>query len=313
MQMNPSIGSNDCFDSRTWRVMFSAAEFEWSMSTGDRPFEPDKSLRIYRSETRRVDGWGRIELFCSSGVYCLRCVGVGDFFFSRTGRRVKCFPDPAASATVVDSVLYGPVRATLLELQGLICLHASAVVLEGAGVGFVGHSGYGKSTVAAAFVAAGYPLLTDDILAVCARGSRCLARPGNQWLRLSPDAASILGPDYRNDTGSGSSKHRVPVNARERELSKKPVPLAALYVLDRQLRAGDGVAVEALSGSIGLIELIRFSFCARVAKPLGIDRARFALLGRLAQCVPVRVLRYAEGFEHLRTVCRVIQRDISAL
>ena len=54
---------------------------------------------------------------------------------------------------------------SLLSL-GYEPLHATAVVVDGEAVAFLGDCGYGKSTLGAAFLARGFPLLTDDVLAL---------------------------------------------------------------------------------------------------------------------------------------------------
>jgi hypothetical protein len=51
----------------------------------------------------------------------------------------------------------------LLQQRGILTLHSSAIEVEGGCVGFLGSSGVGKSTLAAALLQRGYRLLTDDI------------------------------------------------------------------------------------------------------------------------------------------------------
>ena len=74
-------------------------------------------------------------------------------------------------------------------------LHASAVNVNGCGVVFLGDKLAGKSTTAAAFVAAGHGLLTDDILAIDfdAPGGPMI-RPGFSQLKLDEQASvGVLG------------------------------------------------------------------------------------------------------------------------
>src|SRR5690606_16473868 len=62
--------------------------------------------------------------------------------------------------------LFGPVMACLLHRQGLLVLHGSAVVIDGEAHAFLGDKGSGKSTTAAALIAAGLPLVADDVVAL---------------------------------------------------------------------------------------------------------------------------------------------------
>jgi len=57
---------------------------------------------------------------------------------------------------------YGLVLSGVLHLNDLFALHASGVLHEGHLHLFCGHSGMGKSTIAAQLRSRGYPLFTDD-------------------------------------------------------------------------------------------------------------------------------------------------------
>jgi hypothetical protein len=54
----------------------------------------------------------------------------------------------------------------ILYQRGLFLLHASAVLIDGQVVIFAGCPGAGKSTTAAAFAKLGYPVLSDDMVAI---------------------------------------------------------------------------------------------------------------------------------------------------
>ena len=62
--------------------------------------------------------------------------------------------------------LLGPVIAYWLERAALPVLHASAVAVGGEAAAFLAGSTGGKSSLAAALVAAGCPLLSDDLVAI---------------------------------------------------------------------------------------------------------------------------------------------------
>lgn len=91
------------------------------------------------------------------------------------------------ASTIEDTATYllGPVLGYALRLRGVLALHASAVLIDGRAVALVGPSGAGKSTTAAAFAAAGTPVLTDDVLALRPGSSGAvLAYPAYRLLRL---------------------------------------------------------------------------------------------------------------------------------
>ena len=95
-----------------------------------------------------------------------------------------------AQYTVDDIAAYalGPVIAIALHLQGAVLLHASSVVMNGKAVVFAGHSGSGKSTIAAILHRHGYAVLSDDITELA--GTRALA--SIPAMRLWPDVVHAL-------------------------------------------------------------------------------------------------------------------------
>ena len=97
--------------------------------------------------------------------------------------------DTADDAFARQCVL-GPGLGVLLHRRGLLVLHGSAVDVGGRAVVLVGHKGAGKSTTAAALVARGHRLLTDDLVALDAGGA---VLPGPTQMKLWAASSSALG------------------------------------------------------------------------------------------------------------------------
>ena len=83
---------------------------------------------------------------------------------------------------------FGPVWAALCHQRGILPLHASAIVTKNGIAAFAGHSGAGKSTIAALMGSLGYALVADDIVPVSFReGSPPGAKPFSPLkLQLDP-------------------------------------------------------------------------------------------------------------------------------
>ena len=163
--------------------------------------------------------------------YRLRYFDASEFLLDRTGTRVWARWPPEVSQAEIRMCLLGPIIGFVLHLRGTPCLHASAVAIDGRAVAFLGHSGAGKSTTAAAFIRRGFRALTDDVLAldekkdsgiriqesgirnqdsgnrnqdsgfgiqgsgstgVTPPGSSFYVRPGHNLVRLWPDAVRAL-------------------------------------------------------------------------------------------------------------------------
>jgi hypothetical protein len=99
-----------------------------------------------------------------------------------------------APSTLEDAVTYllGPLLGFALRLRGVLAFHASAVLIGGRAVALLGPSGAGKSTTAAAFATAGFPVLSDDVVAVRIVAGVPLAYPSYRLLRLWDESERIL-------------------------------------------------------------------------------------------------------------------------
>lgn len=76
--------------------------------------------------------------------------------------------------------------------MGVLCLHASAVVVDEVAVALCGPGYSGKSTTAGAFAAAGFGVLADDMTALREDDGRLLALPAYDHLRVWENAEHIL-------------------------------------------------------------------------------------------------------------------------
>jgi hypothetical protein len=124
------------------------------------------------------------------------------------------------------------------HLAGSLCLHASAVTVDGVGIAFMAPKFHGKSTLAAATVRAGGHLLTDDTLVVQGDPPRLL--PGLHGIRLREDSARHLGHD--EGLVHVPSVERHVVTPRER-IATRSVPFAAVYLVNPVAAAPEGPAV----------------------------------------------------------------------
>ena len=87
-------------------------------------------------------------------------------FLMEQGKRIVVSPQPGADEKKVRLFILGTCMAVIMMQRGILPLHGSAVVIDGWAYAFVGHSGAGKSTLSAALASRGYPLLTDDVVAL---------------------------------------------------------------------------------------------------------------------------------------------------
>ena len=95
----------------------------------------------------------------------IRIENVADFEIS-SGRQIRVWPAARSTQKDIEIYLFGPVWATLCHQRGILPLHASAIVTGDGITAFAGHSGAGKSSIAASMSSLDYKLVADDILPI---------------------------------------------------------------------------------------------------------------------------------------------------
>ena len=236
--------------------------------------------------------------------------GVGTFWIAADGRNVRYTLEADACRTDVEHLIGGPVSGLALQLQGRVILHASAVVVDGAAVAFCGPHGIGKSTLVAALMRAGCPMLTDDMLPLARGPEGVQALHSLPRLKLWRDSLTALGEDP-NRFGlvvSWLDKRRLTVGREWGRTWTEPVPLRAVYVLDPQDDPYRMVAFEAIAPLDAVFLLLANMYMAEL---LHGARAAHALTAAadLVATVPVRRVRYYRGFHELPRLCAAILQD----
>jgi hypothetical protein len=103
----------------------------------------------------------------ADGSIYLRWGSYFDFLIDGGGTRVRYRALEAGDAGVLQNFLFGPALSTALVRQGIEPLHAAVVEIDGRAVALLGDCGYGKSTLAAAFVRCGCRRRSSGADAAC--------------------------------------------------------------------------------------------------------------------------------------------------
>ena len=251
------------------------------------------------------DAWQRSALLHDGSAY-VSWDSVGEFLVAADGRHIACRPSERCSRESFQVYMLGQALSFALVRQHLEPLHATVVEIEGEGVAFLGGSAFGKSTVAASLLEAGYRLVTDDLLVLRECGHTIWAYPGPPRIKLFPEMAhrflaGAAGVHMNADTG----KLIVPLD--ERQTCTHPVPIRAMYVLTPPPQAARGMTVtsEALSCRAAFIELVRNTFNRRLAGASRMKR-QFTAAGRLVDALPFRRLTYPRQLERLKDIHDIV-------
>lgn len=243
-------------------------------------------------------------------------LGLGAFRISPDGATIRWRPDAAPRLDALRWVLLGRVLATAMYAAGTVALHGSAVQLGGAGLGFVAPKHHGKSTLAAALVAAGARLVSDDLLPIDA-GPPVRMRPGVPVLRLHDDserAVTLAGRGY------GRAAHdlgKARLDVAPTDLVTAPWPLTAVYVLapePEEPEPGAAAVRTRLDRLAALQMLTRHTALAPLLSPAE-ARPLLTVAAAVARTVPVYELRFVRQLARLADVVAELRawHDVAAL
>jgi hypothetical protein len=213
----------------------------------------------------------------------------------------------------------GRVFSFALVKMGYEPLHAATVVVDGRAVGFLGASAFGKSSLAACFIAGGHSLLTDDTLRLEERDNHYVAFPGPPRLRLLPKVARLyLGNDAKG----------VIMNPREKD-AKAPklvfrlstsqsfadvAPLAAIYVVTapRKVHRKQQIVIGSLTPLQALMNVVSFTHNDELSSPDRLSRQLVAAQCLIAK-VTIRSLTYPRILASLDEVKDAVLKDLAKL
>lgn len=241
----------------------------------------------------------------------LRWEGVGEFLVPFNGKTIVCRPFDIATAESFRVYLLGQALSFALVKQGLEPLHATAIVVDGGAVVFLGDTGFGKSTLAAWFLSTGHRILTDDLLVLKQTSGGILAFPGPNRIKLFPNIArKYLGTVALGGPMNPFTRKMILPLGREQACST-PIPLRAIYLLAGAGDPYDGgaIRIESLSPREAFLELLKNTFNHRIVDTERLDR-HFTVTGHLASAASVRKVFYPRVLERLPAVCEALLSNL---
>lgn len=232
------------------------------------------------------------------------------FVVERSGREV--WADWPENYTLEDACTYlvGPVMGFVLRLRGTVCLHASAVAVDHRAVALVGLPGAGKSSTAAAFAVCGFPVLSDDVVALTDKGTQLVVQPGYPRVNLWPDSVRQLfgSEDALPRITPTWDKRYLPLGENGHHFASSPLPLGAIYILDGLDSALTAPVIEELSEKEALLALIANTY-VNYLLDRNMRRTEFEVLSRVVSTIPVRRVRAPDEPSAIFSLCETIAKD----
>jgi hypothetical protein len=218
------------------------------------------------------------------------------------GREIVVDPAPGVNPELLRVLLMGRMMAYLLRQRGWLPLHASGVWIDGQAVLFLGVSGAGKSTTAAAFHSRGHQVITDDVGAVrVCENRQCVVRSAGSRIRLLDDSRAVFegvapGGVFQWD------KHTFDLaGGKQRDL----IPVARIYVLEYS----GAIAGEAIQPLPAVALLSAHSFVRRRRMTREALAVHLSECSSVASAVPVLRLLRPRSLAALRDLVRWVEAD----
>lgn len=220
------------------------------------------------------------------------------------GREVVIDPLAGADPVSVRTLLLGTVMAYLMQQRGWLALHGSGVIVASEAVLFLGHSGAGKSTVAAAFHALGYDVISDDVCPVQVMEKQCWVRGSWPRLRLAEGSRTLL--EDLGLTGQPQvDKHSYQLPSTT---SNQLIQVRRIYILE----PGDQIVLTPQAPFKALCLLSENSFAVRRRMDRESLENHLRDCAGIAATVPVVHLVRPANLVDLKYLAESIRRDIES-
>lgn len=251
-----------------------------SFTLGHQPVPAEPVTWFHRWHTPNNAVWllfGRL-----ADRYVLRFPHLADFVLSGDGLHVICTPQEFTPPATIRHLFLDQVVPLMLNAQGRLAFHASAVALPEGAIGFAGITGYGKSTLAAHFAASGDALLTDDCLLVEQHNDRFAAVPSYPSVRLWHDSIAQLDLAQRklDQVAHYSSKQRWNLDSVQPNTDAARL-LQRIYFLSSPDARGTTIDIQPLQTRDAYLELMTYAFTLDTAHQARMAQ-QCAVLARIA-------------------------------
>ena len=199
----------------------------------------------------------------------------------------------------------GPILGVLLHQRERLVLHASAVNIHDRAIVFLGHKGAGKSTLAAHLQAAGYSLISDDMVPISFSDDIAQTLPGYPQIRLFPDSVKSMGLDPGNLPQINSwinKRHFTPAG----DFSLTPITLGGIFILS----VGDEISLTELNPYTAFMEIANNTYTGAFLKETGSIETHFKVCQKLVRSVPVRSLVRPHDYDRSEEIVDLIARSV---
>ena len=249
---------------------------------------------------------GGVLFQAAPGQFLLKVPNIADYLVCEGEKIIISRAPDSQKDEVRLFLLHSALGAALFQRKYLL-LHASAIAAPQGAVVFLGHSGAGKSALAAAFYQQGYPVLADDICAITLDPQGMpFVLPGFPTIYVWADVLKMLAqdPDQHQRARPGLEKFALPVRER---FSYQPLPVAVFYFLIQHNQAD--FQLEPVQGHRKLFILQNFTFLDFLIDAFDLRSDYFRTSTQVSRQAPMYLLNYAPGPAKLAGLVNFLQES----
>jgi len=207
----------------------------------------------------------------------------------------------------LDSYFTGTLMGCVLRLKGIMCLHSSAVNINGEAILLVGQKRSGKSTTAAAFAKLGYKVLCDDIAAISVKNNILYVESGYSKVRLRPASAQALHSENLDVMPEVFSVRKSRYANVTETFQREALPLGAIYFLGGEPGYNAPPVIEPVANDV-LYLLHANTFANYVITP-DMRKDELKMLAIIASQASIKHLKYGHDVKIVNLQCEAVIND----
>jgi hypothetical protein len=200
-------------------------------------------------------------------------------FSIQNGNEIIVSPLESFSEDAARLYILGTCMGTILFQRKILPLHGSAIVIDGKAYGFVGDSGAGKSTLSSAFINKGYPILTDDVIAVTlSKSNSPIVTPSYPQQKLWQESLDAFGMDYSRYSPllERETKYAVPVPSK---FTPESYPLAGIFELVKT--ENEEIGISPIKGFDRMHTMLHHTYRSFIVPKSGLIKWHFNILTQI--------------------------------
>ncbi|MXO95143.1 hypothetical protein GRI34_01765 [Erythrobacter aquimaris] len=225
-----------------------------------------------------------------------------------SGNTIRIYPREGVSERELRLFTLGSAWGALGYQRGLAMWHGSVVAKDDETILFCGDAGMGKSTMAAAMLAHGWALVSDDLSRVDADLQRAIVHPASTRIKLWRDAIELLGWEKHILQRDHFRDYKFHLSAPDHHGGAGALPLAAIFVLAE----GNRFEIERLEGH----RAVKAVLAATVYRPEMLEAldgwvGQAQIAAQIVARTPVFILRRPRDLGALGKLAQTVEEHLS--